>query len=319
MDRKEFLKYLAATGGILAMTSFDKIGEMFDEQDTVMPVLFMGHGSPMNAIENNLFSQKWASLGKEIGTPKAVLCISAHWLSSGTHVTAMDTPRTIHDFGGFPKALFDVQYPAPGDPLLAADLVKMVKKTQVGLNHDWGLDHGTWSVVRQMYPDAKVPVLQMSIDYRQPMQYHYDLAKELADLRKKGVLIIGSGNMIHNLGMVAWDKMNEDNYGYDWAIEFNDLLKQHISNKNHAALIQYPSLSKAAMLAIPTPDHYIPMLYALSLQDNLDNLSFFNDKLVAGSLNMTSFMLSRNTIINTPKLDPSSSDSSSTDSTATGA
>lgn len=301
MERKQFLKYLAATSGLLAMTSFDKLGELFEEQDSIMPVLFMGHGSPMNAIESNIFSQKWAALGKEIGQPKAVLCISAHWLSSGTHVTAMENPKTIHDFGGFPKALFDVQYPAPGDPVLASELVKMVKKTQVGLNHDWGLDHGTWSIVRQMYPDAKVPVLQMSIDYSQPMQYHYDLAKELSGLRKKGVLIIGSGNMIHNLGMVAWDKLNDDNYGYDWAIEFNELLKKNITDKNHAALINYPALGKAAFLAIPSPDHYIPMLYALALQDSQDQISLFNDKLVAGSLNMTSFSISRNTIShNTP-------------------
>lgn len=296
------------------MTSFDRLGELFEEQDTVMPVLFVGHGSPMNAIEDNQFSRRWTLLGKEIPKPKAVLCISAHWLSSGTYVTAMEKPRTIHDFGGFPKALFDVQYPAPGDPKLAADLAKMVTKTQVGMNHDWGLDHGTWSIVKMMYPDADIPVLQLSIDFGKDMQYHYDLAKELAALRKKGVLIIGSGNMIHNLGMVAWDKLNDDNYGYDWAIEFNELLKKNITDKNHQALINYPSLSKAAFLAIPSPDHYIPMLYALALQDSQDQLSLFNDKLVAGSLNMTSFSLSHSPL-NAQLPQVPASDSAQTDTT----
>ncbi|MCC6818472.1 MAG: 4,5-DOPA dioxygenase extradiol [Bacteroidia bacterium] len=292
MKRKQFLKHIAAATGIMTLVSFDKIGEFLDEQDNTMPVLFVGHGSPMNAIEDNQFSQRWAALGREIVTPKAILCISAHWLSKGTFVTAMEHPQTIHDFGGFPQALFDVQYPALGDPKLASDLNQLVKKTQVGLNHDWGLDHGTWSIAKNMYPNANIPVLQMSIDYGQSMQYHYDLAKELSSLRKKGVLIIGSGNMIHNLGLVAWNKLNQDNYGFDWAIELNEKLKEKILNKNHADLINYSSLGAAATLAIPSPDHYIPMLYALGLQDSKDSVEFFNDKLVGGSLNMTSFSLS---------------------------
>src|SRR5574343_1769085 len=292
MDRKLFLKYLAATTGMITLGSFNRIGEALEEQDTTMPVLFVGHGSPMNAIEDNQFSRRWSVLGKEIATPKAVLCISAHWLTRGTFVTAMEKPQTIHDFGGFPKALFDVQYPAPGSPVFAEETAKLIKKTTVGMNHDWGLDHGTWSIVKNMYPNADIPVFQMSVDYGQSMQYHYDLAKELAELRKKGVLIIGSSNMVHNLGMVAWDKMDADNYGYDWAIEMNETFKKHILAKNDAALIDYTKLGTGAMLSIPTPDHYIPLLYTLGLRDEKDQASIFNDKMLAGSLNMTSVSFS---------------------------
>ncbi len=273
---------------MITLGSFNKITELLQEQDDKLPVFFMGHGSPMNAIEENTFTQNWATIGKEYPTPKAVLCISAHWLSRGTYITAMDHPKTIHDFGGFPQALFDVQYPAPGSAAIAQQTVDLVKKTTIGLNHDWGLDHGTWSVVKHMYPTANVPVLQLSIDYNQPMQYHYELAKELAELRKKGVLIIGSGNMVHNLGMVAWDKMNVPNFGYDWAIEMNTTFKKLIQDKNHQSLIDWQKLGSAAALAIPTTDHYIPLIYSLALQDDKDEVSFFNDNLVAGSLTMTS-------------------------------
>ena len=293
MDRKHFIQLIAGTAGMITLGSFNQITELLEEQDQTMPVLFVGHGSPMNAIEDNVFTRRWTAIGKEVPKPKAVLCISAHWLSNGTMVTAMNKPQTIHDFGGFPKALFEVQYPAPGNPDLANEVVKLVKKTNMGLNHDWGLDHGTWSIVKNMYPMADIPVLQMSIDYAQPMQYHYDLAKELASLRKKGVLIIGSGNMVHNLGLVAWDKLNEDNYGYDWAIEMNTKFKQLIAEHRHADLIDYQKIGKAAQLAIPSPDHYIPLLYALALQEPQDEVSFFNDKLVGGSLNMTSVSISR--------------------------
>ena len=253
-----------------------------------MPVLFIGHGSPMNGIENNTFSAQWEKQGKELPAPKAVLVISAHWLTNGTHITAMDHPKTIHDFGGFPQELFEVQYPAPGDALLAQQTKDLIKSTHVGLNHDWGLDHGAWTVVRRMYPDAKIPVLQLSIDYSKPASYHYNLAKELAALRKKGVLIIGSGNMVHNLRMVAWDKLDTPGFGYDWAIEMHELFKQKITDGDHPALINYESLSKSAKLAIPTPDHYYPLMYILGLQEKNETPSFFNDQLVAGSLNMTS-------------------------------
>lgn len=258
------------------------------EEDIKHPVLFIGHGSPMNGIEDNEFSRTWTKYGKEIPKPKAVLVISAHWLTKGTHITAMQNPKTIHDFGGFPQALFDVQYPAPGSPSLAEAISKLITSTTVGLDHDWGLDHGTWSVVKHMYPNADIPVLQLSIDYNQPAQYHYDLALQLKKLRKKGVLIIGSGNMVHNLRMISWEKMNEVNYGFDWAIEMNSIFKEKISNGDFKALINYEKLGQAAKLAIPTPDHYYPLLYAIALQDDNDEVSFFNDKMVGGSLNMTS-------------------------------
>lgn len=261
-----------------------------DQKDTgyTYPVLFIGHGSPMNGIEDNDFSRQWASVVRDFPTPKAVLVISAHWLTHGTAVTAMEFPETIHDFGGFPKELFEVQYPAHGDPELASETAKLITSTHVHLDHEWGLDHGTWTVVRHMYPEANVPVLQLSIDYNKPPQYHYELAQQLASLRKKGVLIIGSGNMVHNLRMVAWDRLNEDNFGYDWAFEMNDIFKSKIESGDHKALINYTSLHSAAKLAIPTPDHYYPLLYTLGLQAKNDDISFFNDTLVGGSLNMTS-------------------------------
>ncbi|MFP9118114.1 4,5-DOPA dioxygenase extradiol [Flavobacterium sp. RNTU_13] len=253
-----------------------------------MPVLFIGHGSPMNGIQDNQFSQTWSQLGKEITRPTAVLVISAHWLTHGTHVTAMEHPRTIHDFGGFPQELFNVQYPAPGSPQLAEEVSQIITSAPVGFDeHEWGLDHGTWTVVRHMYPDADIPVLQLSIDYNKSPQYHYDLAKQLASLRKKGVLIIGSGNMIHNLRMVDWQRLNEPNYGFDWAVELNQVFKQKIGGHNHADLIAYNNLGAAAKLAIPTPDHYYPLLYTLGLQESKDDIRFFNDELVGGSLNMT--------------------------------
>jgi 4,5-DOPA dioxygenase extradiol len=253
-----------------------------------MPVLFVGHGSPMNAIEDNEFVQKWRELGKSLPKPGAILCISAHWETRGTLVTAMEKPMTIHDFGGFPEELFDVQYPAPGSPELAKETQRIIKKTEVGLDDKWGLDHGAWSVIKHLYPKADVPVIQLSMDYYQSAQYHYDLARELAPLRKKGVLIIGSGNMVHNLGLVSWEKMNEPGFGYDWAIEANEKMKNFILSNDHKALIDYKSQGRAFSLAIPTPDHFLPLLYALALKEENETLSFFNDKAVAGSLTMTS-------------------------------
>lgn len=258
------------------------------EEDLEWPVLFIGHGSPMNAIEDNEFSRTWAQKGREIPKPKAVLVVSAHWLTRGTLITGMPQPQTIHDFGGFPDALFQVQYPAPGNPALAASAAQLITTTNVGIDHDWGLDHGAWSVVKHMYPNADVPVLQLSIDYNKPPQYHFELAAQLKSLRKKGVLIIGSGNMVHNLRMVAWDKLREPEYGFDWAVEMNSIFKQKIANQDFRALIDYEKLNAAARLAIPTPDHYYPLLYTLGLTHDKDAPVFFNDKAVGGSLTMTS-------------------------------
>ncbi|MCK8493476.1 4,5-DOPA dioxygenase extradiol [Spirosoma sp. RP8] len=293
MKRNEFLTTLLCT---TMLTSFKQFTKDLTEQGSEMPVLFVGHGSPMNGIEHNEFNQYWKQLAQEIPVPKAVLVVSAHWLSRGTHITAMDFPRTIHDFGGFPKALFDVQYPAPGSPALAKETAGLIHSTVVGLDHDWGLDHGTWSVVRQMYPDATIPVLQLSIDYTKDAQYHYNLARELSALRRKGVLILGSGNMVHNLRMIALPPSGDFNtaYGYDWAIQMNDTFKELIATGDHAPLIHYDRLGPEARLAIPSPDHYLPLLYTLGLQGKQDSVFFFNDKAVAGSLTMTSVKISSN-------------------------
>ncbi|MCB0697200.1 MAG: 4,5-DOPA dioxygenase extradiol, partial [Chitinophagaceae bacterium] len=270
MKRKDFITLLAGAAAMSTLSGFKRFTDELKEQEEYMPVLFVGHGSPMNAIEDNEFSRRWKKMAGEIPVPKAVLIVSAHWLTRGTHVTAMEHPKTIHDFGGFPKALFDVEYPAPGSPAVAAETAKLITSTNVGMDHDWGLDHGAWSVVRQMYPDANIPMIQLSIDYYKEPQYHYDLAKQLQALRKKGVLILASGNMVHNLGMMAlpggdFNRINEE-YGFDWAHEMNTIFKEKIGNGDHRALIEYEKLSKSAKLAIPTPDHYYPLLYVLALQ-----------------------------------------------------
>ena len=253
-----------------------------------MPVLFIGHGSPMNAIEQNEFTETWQTVSRSFPKPAAVLCISAHWETKGTFVTAMEKPQTIHDFGGFPQALFNVQYSAPGSPELAVETKAIVSGTNVGLDEKWGLDHGCWSVMKRFYPDADVPVIQLSLDYYQNAQYHYDLAKELASLRNKGVLIIGSGNMVHNLRMLEWDKPDK---GADWAMEANAIFKKLITNNDHQQIINYHNLGRAVELAVPTPEHYLPLLYTLALKTEKEEISFFNDKPVMGSLSMTSLRI----------------------------
>lgn len=267
--------------------ALDQLATLMEHTEK-MPALFLGHGNPMNAIEENEFVQGFRKVGKAITKPKAIICISAHWETKGTLVTAMPAPKTIHDFGGFPQALFDVQYPAPGDPELAKKVQQQIHSTTVGLDHDWGLDHGAWTVIMHMYPNADVPVIQLSLDYTKPPKYHFELAKELAALREKGVLIVGSGNLIHNLGLVAWNKMKEDNYAYDWAIEANEKIHKHLLDGDFQQLINYKSLGKSLELAAPTPEHFLPLLYILALKDKNDKLSIFNDKYVAGSLSMTS-------------------------------
>jgi 4,5-DOPA dioxygenase extradiol len=256
-----------------------------------MPVLFLGHGSPMNAIEENEFVESWRTLGKEIQKPNAILCVSAHWETSGTYVTAMEKPATIHDFGGFPQELFDVEYPAPGNPELAKEIKSILKRTEAGLDQRWGLDHGCWSVMSRLYPDANVPIVQLSLNDHQTLHDHYELAKELAPLRKKGILIVGSGNIVHNLRLIAWDKLDATAYGHDWAIEANEQLKKYILNEEYQQLFNYQAQGKAINLAIPTPEHFIPLLYALALKEEHETVRLFNDKLVAGSLAMTSLII----------------------------
>ncbi len=293
MKRKDFLKTLALMPFIsnaMKVNALNKLAENLNNTDK-MPVLFVGHGSPMNAIEENEFVQGFRNIASEIPTPSAILCISAHWETRGTYVTAMNKPKTIHDFGGFPQALFNVQYPAPGNPKLAEEIKNLINNTNVGLDQNWGIDHGAWTVIRHMYPEANIPVLEMSLDYYMSPQSHYELASELASLRKKGVLIIGSGNIVHNLGAVDWRRINEVGYGYDWAREANDKAKELIINGNHKCLMNYRSLGSAFQKSIPTPEHYLPMIYTLGLQDKDDQVHFFNDKLIAGSLSMTSLKI----------------------------
>lgn len=293
MNRKQFLQSLAliSIGGIaMKLKELKKLVSPL-KRTPKMPVLFLGHGSPMNAIEENEFVASFRKLGQTIQKPNAILCISAHWETRGTYVTAVDLPRTIHDFGGFPKELFEVQYPAPGSPELAEETAKVITKTEVDMDHHWGLDHGAWSVIKHLYPNADIPVIQMSLDRGKSPQYHYELAQELSVLREKGVLIIGSGNIVHNLRMIAWDKMNEDNYGYDWAIEANEGMKGYLTDGNHQALIDFRSQGKPFQLSIPTPEHYLPLLYTLALKEEKEPLKLFNDKLLAGSIAMTSVQI----------------------------
>ena len=256
-----------------------------------MPVLFVGHGSPMYVIEENEFTRTWQKLGESIPTPKAILCISAHWETRGTHVTGMPKPPTIHDFGGFPRELYEIQYPAPGNSELANEIINTVQSSKVLDDDKWGLDHGAWSVIMRMYSKAEIPVIQMSLDYNKSPEEHYELAKELASFRDKGILIIGSGNMVHNLHKVAWDKQDDEEYGFDWALEANEIFKKLILSNHHKELINYHLLSKAVQMAVPTPDHYLPLLYALALKNETESVSFFNDKAVMGSLTMTSLKI----------------------------
>ncbi|GEL11725.1 4,5-DOPA dioxygenase extradiol [Flavobacterium glycines] len=269
------------------LNDLHKISSTFSNTEK-MPVLFLGHGSPMNAIEENQFVAGFRNLAKTLPQPNAILCISAHWFTKGTKVTAMEMPRTIHDFGGFPKELFAVQYPAQGSPELAIDTKELLLPIEVELDHEWGLDHGAWSVIKHLYPEANVPVIQLSIDYSKSPQYHFELAQKLSALRHKGILIIGSGNIVHNLRLVDFYNMDVDNYGFDWAMEAREKVNSYLLDGNFQALIDYEKRGTAVQLAIPTPEHYLPLIYTLGLKEKNEELSLFNDKLLGGSLSMTS-------------------------------
>ncbi|HRX00005.1 MAG TPA: 4,5-DOPA dioxygenase extradiol [Cyclobacteriaceae bacterium] len=275
----------------MSLKNLDSLTGSFNASER-FPLLFLGHGSPMNAIEENEFVQGWRKAGENLEKPNAILCISAHWETKGTQVTAMLQPPTIHDFYGFPKALYEVDYPAPGSPELAEETKQTIKSTQVELDHSWGLDHGAWSVVKHLFPNADVPIVQMSLDSTQPPAYHYALAKELNSLRRKGVLIVGSGNMVHNLRIMDWGKPNE---GYDWAQEANEKMKKYIYDGDHLSLVNYKSGGKAMQLSVPTPEHYLPLLYILALKENDENVQVFNDKTIMGSIAMTSISINSNT------------------------
>ncbi len=252
-----------------------------------MPALFVGHGSPMNAIEDNAFRRGWRDVARRLPKPRAVLCVSAHWETAGVSVTASDQPPTIHDFYGFPRSLFAVRYPAPGLPSLARDTALLLRPTEVHLDGERGLDHGCWSVLLAMYPEADVPVVQLSLESRRPASFHYELAKQLAPLREQGVLVLGSGDIVHNLGVVDFRRPD----GYDWAVRFNDEVKKRIRARDDAALVAYESLGPEAPLAVPTPEHYLPLLYVLALRDEGDDVAFFNDETVLGSISMTSLVM----------------------------
>lgn len=286
MNRKQFLKHTLTAAGMVTLNSFVNEVQGGKPSENKMPVLFIGHGSPMNAIEQNEYHKRWVKLAQELPRPKAILTISAHWLTRDTRVTAMDRPQTIHDFGGFPKALYDQQYPAPGAPDYAKLTQEMVKSASVLSDYEWGLDHGTWSFLLPMYPQADIPVYQLSLDYYKPMQYHYDLAKELGALRDKGVMIIGSGNIVHNLRM-----MNFSGPAYDWAIEFDQKIKTSIENRDHKSIVNYSELGSAAKLAVPTHDHYLPLVYTIALQDKNEPVRFFNETTDLGSISMRSLVI----------------------------
>lgn len=287
MNRKKFLQ----SGLLFPFINMDLhafeseiIGS--NESSDLMPVLFVGHGNPMNAIMPNAYSAKWKEIGEKIATPKAILCVSAHWQTRGTQVTFMEHPKTIHDFGGFPKALFDAQYPAPGSPLFAQKTIDAVKAVHITKDLEWGLDHGCWSVLKPMFPSAKIPVFQLSLDYLATPEQHFQIGMQLQSLRSKGVLIVGSGNLVHNLGMLNWE-----GGPFDWAIEFDTLAKKKIIDGDFASLVGYRNLGQAAKLAIPTNEHYLPLLYALALKTKNEPLHFFNESIDMGSISMTSLFI----------------------------
>lgn len=253
----------------------------------LMPALFIGHGNPMNAIEESIYSAAWREAAAAIPRPKAILCISAHWETDGTLITAMTQPRTIHDFYGFPDALFQVQYPAPGAPELAERVRGMVKGTTVELDQDWGLDHGAWSVLRRMYPEADIPVVQLSLSRAEQPRFHYDLGAELATLRSEGVLIVGSGNVVHNLRLLQWHAGEP----YPWASKFDQQVAELITSSQYDRLVDYQTLGEAARLSIPTNEHYLPLLYVLALQQPGEPVSFFAEGIPLGSISMRSVQI----------------------------
>lgn len=249
-----------------------------------MPALFIGHGNPMNALLRNRYTDAWAALGKSIARPKAVLCISAHWFAPGTGVTITTAPRTIHDFGGFPRELYQVQYPAPGDPVLARRIQQMLAPMPVTLDESWGLDHGAWAVLCHIYPQADVPIVQLSIDETQPPAVHYEIGRRLASLRDEGVLIVGSGNLVHNLHAYAWGRHAVE--AFDWAVRFELQAREMLLAAEHRPLIGYEKLGKDAQLAIPTPDHYLPLLYVIATRQSNEAVSFPVEGVDGGSISM---------------------------------
>ena len=251
-----------------------------------MPTVFFGHGNPLNALARNEYTEGWAAVGRDVPRPRAVLCVSAHWYVPGTAVTAMEAPRTIHDFGGFPRELYEVQYPAPGNPDLAARVRDLLAPADVRFDYRWGLDHGTWSVLRHVFPGADVPVVQLSIDETQAPPFHYELARRLAPLRDEGVLVVGSGNLVHNLHTYAWGR--HETGPFDWAVRFEERARQLLLASEDAPLVAYETMGRDALLAAPTPDHYLPLLYVIALRREGEAVTFPVEGVDGGSISMLS-------------------------------
>ena len=255
----------------------------------LMPAIFFGHGNPMNALLNNAYTERWSAIGKALARPKAILCISAHWYIPGAAVTLNTAPRTIHDFGGFPRELYEVQYPAPGDPELARRVQAMLAPIRVEFDERWGLDHGTWSVLRHVYPAADIPIVQLSIDETKPANFHYEIGQRLAPLREEGILLVGSGNLVHNLHAYAWGRHAVD--PFEWAVRFEQEARGWLQSGDHRPLVHYESLGREAQLSIPTPDHYLPLLYVIGASSAKDRLSFPVEGVDGGSISMLSVQL----------------------------
>ena len=291
MDRSDFLKMMAVLplGGFsMNLNELKNITDGYSNTRQ-LPVLFVGHGSPMNAIADNAFTRslgKWGNTFEE--KPRAILVISAHWLTHGSHVMVSPKPRTIHDFGGFPQALYQIEYPADGSPEYASETRRLVTSTNVTDDDTWGLDHGAWTILRHMFPKADIPVYQLSIDYAKPPVYHYNLARELKGLRQKGVLVIGSGNIVHNLYQIDFDEHAKP---YDWATEFDQTVKKQLQDKDYDHLINYTLSGKAAQLSVPTNDHYLPMLYSLGLTEKSESLTFTFEEIQNASISMRCFQV----------------------------
>lgn len=274
-----------------SLTALDAYAETLPKSDT-MPALFLGHGSPMNAIEENRFVVGLRDIAKTIPKPSAILCVSAHWFVKGTKVTAMNSPRTIHDFGGFPKELFQVQYSAPGSPDLAQATSTILAPTPVELDQTWGFDHGAWSVVKHLYPKADVPMIQLSVDKSLLPEAHFRLGQQLDALRDRGVLIVGSGNIVHNLSLVDFQNLHKPDHGFEWAREARGLVNHCIKSGDYKLLLNYNLQGRALQMAVPTPEHFLPLLYILGLKHDPSNHQLFNDEMVGGSLSMTSLRVS---------------------------
>lgn len=290
--RSDFIKLSSVfvMNKVIPLQSFYETVNKYLPDDSAMPAVFIGHGSPMNAIADNAFTQSLSKLASHIPKPKAILVVSAHWLTRGTFISATVKPRTIYDFGGFPEELYHIKYPASGSPDFAELIKNELSSIHAQADSDMGFDHGTWSVLRHMYPQADIPTFQLSIDYTKPAEWHYSIARQLSALRNKGLLIVGSGNIVHNLGMIKWDE--DSSKAYDWAIEFDERVKELLMSNNNDMLIHYPKLGKAASLAVPTNDHYLPMMYINGVRQNKDALTFTYEGIDMGSISMRCFVYS---------------------------